>query len=77
MFKLVGFIFIYENRDTCQKKPIYVEITSDQIQSLVVNRILTVEAYKEKGAIPPKNKSFCAYCYRKTTCDKDGETDEI
>lgn len=76
-------IFIYENRDFCNKKVGYVEVTDEMKQENVVDRIEYVNSHIAEGKVPPKtvnptkvvlNESkHCKYCNYKKVCKTWGE----
>ena len=66
-------IFIYENRDTCNKKAYLVTVTDKMIER-VENIINTVNKAVQDDAIPPRCEDThkCTYCKYKGQCKKDG-----
>lgn len=79
-FKLNRVIFVYENRDTCEKKAYLFEVTEEMKQDLV-QRIKLVDGYLERLELPYKEVSKnCRYCPYKEFCDRDmnigGKKDE-
>ncbi len=72
-FGLDGVIFLYENRDTCQKKCYLLEIT-DEMKQDVLGYMSNCDTYIEQNKIPPKiiNTKICQYCSYKERCKKDG-----
>lgn len=73
-FDIREIIFIYENRDTCQKKPYRVMVTDEMINERVVEKIAECENYVQRLIPPPRtsNKRDCGYCKYKKVCSKDG-----
>jgi CRISPR/Cas system-associated exonuclease Cas4 (RecB family) len=70
-FKLNRVIFVYENRDTCEKKAYLFEVTQEMKDNLV-SRIKLVDGYLEKVELPPKEEcAQCKYCSYKKFCDRD------
>lgn len=71
-------IFIYENRDTCDKKAYLVNV-SDKLIDSVIDKIELCDGFIDEGEVPPKSDivKHCQYCNYKTQCRKDGEGDEL
>lgn len=70
-------LFLYENRDNCNKKAYILNITSDMKYDLLLNKIEISERHRELG-FPPKipedlPSTACTYCPYKTICRLDGE----
>lgn len=65
-------IFIYENRDTCEKKGYLVEVTKEDIEQ-VEAIIDEVNAYVDEMMPPPKELDNCFYCNYKEECRSDDE----
>lgn len=67
-------IFLYENRDLCQKKAYYIEVT-DELKQAVLNQIHEVTMCVDNQQLPPKTtvKRDCTYCQYKGKCKADGE----
>lgn len=65
-------LFIYENRDLCQKKTFVVEITDEDKQDKVIHTIETVNDHIEREVVPEKStvKKHCTYCQFKGECKK-------
>jgi len=63
-------IFLYEDRNLCNKKCYLVDITDEMKQDLVVGKIQTVEQFKKDGITPPKSTNLkdCTYCSYKKIC---------
>lgn len=64
-------IFIYENRDNCDKKGFLVEVTDTMINQ-VKYKINTVNKSIQDNTVPPRETDKCTYCNYKTQCRKDG-----
>lgn len=68
-------MFLYENRDSCDKKA-YLFHVSDKQKFEVVNRIEECDSYVNKLIPPPKPtdipKKTCTYCKYKKACKKAG-----
>ena len=66
-------IFIYENRDTCNKKAYLVTVT-DKMVERVVDIINRVNKAVQDNVIPPRCEDThkCSYCKYKGQCKKDG-----
>lgn len=73
-FNINETIFLYENRDTCDKKSFLVVVTDDMKLDRVVGKIEECEGYLKRGIIPPKcdNKKACKYCNYVNSCREDG-----
>lgn len=67
-------MFLYENRDICNKKTFVVEVTDEMKQTLVVDKINYVQSFVETKTPPPKStdKGDCTYCDYKSRCRRDG-----
>ena len=63
-------IFIYENRDTCEKKGYLVEVTNGDIGQ-VEGIIKYVNDHVESLTPPPKELDKCFYCNYKEECGRD------
>lgn len=73
-FGLDKVLFVYENRDNCQKKAYLLDVTEDMKQELY-GYILTCDSYVQEKRIPPKSivdNKVCQYCSYRKRCDKDG-----
>lgn len=66
-------IFLYENRDLCQKKA-YHAVVTDELKQKVLDQIHEVMVHTEKSTLPPKStvKRDCTYCLYKARCKTDG-----
>ncbi len=71
-FDIGQVIFLYENRDTLDKKAFLFTVIEGLKQD-IVNKISTCDNYVSKLQPPPKtvNKKTCYYCRYKSTCEKD------
>lgn len=73
-FGIDRVLFIYENRDTLDKKAYIMEIT-DEMRTEIVNKIEYCNSYVKDLKIPPKpidvSKKACSYCLYKEKCGKD------
>ncbi len=69
-------LFLYENRDTCDKKAYVLEITDEMKYDLVLSKIEECDAYVDSLIPPPKPKDItkkdCQYCRYKKECRKAG-----
>lgn len=78
-FNLDDVIFIYENRDTCDKKVYLLHIT-DEMRLGMVGYIANCDSYIQANTVPPIpediNKKTCEYCIYRNRCKKDGK-DEV
>lgn len=74
-FGLNEVIFLYESRDTLDKKCFLFEVTDDMKQELL-SYIEECDSYLKKLKVPPKSedvaKKTCTYCKYKGRCSKDG-----
>lgn len=74
-FNLPQVLFIYENRNTCDKKAYLFDITDDMRTGLI-GYIANCDSYIESKIVPPKpldsGPKFCQYCSYRKVCDKDG-----
>lgn len=77
-FGLDGVIFVYENRDTCNKKTYYFHV-SDRMKEQVLGKIETCQDYVNKRELPPMtdNKRDCYYCKYKEYCKVDANITEV
>ena len=66
-------LFLYENRDTCQKKAYVYKPTQETINELVLDKIEQCELHLEEHRVPPIPKDIsaktCRYCNYKTICE--------
>lgn len=71
-FGLDKVIFVYENRDTCDKKAYLFKVTPEMKLALK-EKIKRVDGYLERKELPPKteNKRLCYYCQYKDICKVD------
>lgn len=67
-------MFVYENRDTCNKQTYIVHVTNEMKQERVVGKIETCNNYVGKLTPPPRTTcaSDCKYCKYKKACKRDG-----
>ena len=74
-FGINDVLFVYENRDNCDKK-CYVFTVTDDMRMGVVTKIEECDLYVKQGTPPPKPvdvpKKACTYCSYKTECRKAG-----
>lgn len=72
-------LYVYENRDFCNKKPFILEVSQQMKEEKVVHRIETCNVYVEKEQVPPMTtmQSECKYCPFTQVCKKVGETVEL
>ena len=65
-------LFVYENRDTCGKKSFIYTPTQEEINSLVINKIMDCDKYIQENRVPAIPVSIsaktCRYCEYKTLC---------
>lgn len=68
-------LFLYECRDTCNKKAFMFHVT-DKMKQDLVGKITECDGYVERLIAPPKpenlSKKACAYCNYAERCRKDG-----
>ena len=73
-FNLDKVLFIYENRDTLDKKAYIREVTSEMKNELI-GRIEYCDSYVKQLKAPPKPeniiKKTCAYCAYQNSCKND------
>lgn len=73
-FELDQVLFLYESRDTLDKKAYIFNVTKQMKQDFI-NKIEYCNSYVEKLKAPPKpqnvTKKCCAYCQYKSQCSKD------
>ena len=73
-FGIDKVLFIYESRDTLDKKAYIREVTNEMKEELV-GRIEYCDSYVKKLKAPPKpqdvSKKTCSYCIYKQQCGKD------
>lgn len=71
-------IFLYENRDLCNKKPFLVHVTDEMIQENVIGIVETVNSSIESSLLPEvtSEKKECNYCRYTEHCKRfdKGET---
>jgi hypothetical protein len=74
-FGIDKVMFVYENRDNCDKKAYLLDVTSDMKMDLV-GKIELCDRYVAELQPPPKPldlaKKVCTYCSYKTECKKAG-----
>ena len=70
-------MFLYENRDNCDKKAYVLEITDDMKYDLIVSKIEECDRYVKRLIPPPKpediTRKTCQYCNYKAECRKAGK----
>lgn len=73
-FGINRVLFVYENRDTLDKKAYIREVTDDMRKELI-DRIECCNEYVKKKKAPPKPKDVlkktCTYCQYRNQCEKD------
>ena len=70
-FNIDKVLFVYENRDFCNKKAFLYRVNGLDIQS-IRNKILKCEEFRTLKRIPPKEiHKGCQYCNYKRTCATD------
>lgn len=73
-FNINKILFLYECRDTLEKKTFPLNVTEKMQENLVINRINSCDTYVQNLTPPPKNeiKKVCQYCKYTRRCRKDG-----
>lgn len=73
-FGIDDVIFLYENRDTCDKMTIFVHVTDEMKMDRVIGKIEECDGYVSRQIVPPKhpNKAPCKYCNYLNSCKRDG-----
>lgn len=73
-FHLDEVLFVYENRDVCDKKAYMFKVT-DKMRNDLINYIETCDNYIKKDNVPPKPtdvaKKTCNFCSYKKYCEVD------
>lgn len=73
-FRLDKVLFIYENRNTLDKKAYIREVTGEMKDELI-QKLQYCNRFVEKNKIPPKplhiDKKQCTYCSYRNQCGKD------
>lgn len=74
-FGINDVIFLYENRDNCEKKCFLYSVTDEMKQDLI-GYIEECDGYIKDKKVPPVPvdvaKKTCSYCDYKGRCNKDG-----
>ena len=72
-FDIPRILFIYENRNTCQKKSFIYQPKPHEIEENVTLKIAKCNEYVKDCITPPKteNKRDCAYCRYIEICKKE------
>lgn len=75
-FGIDKVMFLYENRDNCDKKAYLLEVTPEMKMDLI-GKITLCDEYRKTFTIPPfpedVDKRTCAYCNYKESCRKAGK----
>lgn len=73
-FGIDNVLFVYENRDTLDKKA-YIRKVTDEMKQELVGKIEYCDSYVKQLKAPPKPqnvlKKTCSYCAYKERCGKD------
>lgn len=73
-FGLNNVLFIYENRNTLDKKA-YIREVTDEMRNELINKLKYCDSFVEQNKVPPKpldaDKKKCAYCAYKSKCERD------
>lgn len=76
-FNIDHVLFVYENRDNCDKKAYLLEVTDEMKFDHVLSKIEYCDDFVSKMVVPPKPKDVpkkaCEYCAYKTACRRTGE----
>lgn len=76
-FNIDRVLFVYENRDNCDKKAYLLTVTDDMKFDLIVSKIEECDQFVSKLIVPPKSKETprkaCDYCNYKTACRRAGD----
>ena len=69
-------MFLYENRDNCDKKAYILEVT-DEMKMSIVDKIENCDGYISRLIVPPFpqdiSKKTCQYCKYKSSCRRAGK----
>ena len=75
-FDINQIMFVYENRDNCDKKAFVLQVTNDMKFDLILSKIEACDGYVNRLIPPPKpdnlSKKTCDYCNYKKECRKAG-----
>lgn len=67
-FNLDEVIFVYENRDTLEKKVYLLKVTSE-MKEKVKKKMFDCNSYVDKNILPPKEEcAQCTFCEYKSKC---------
>lgn len=74
-FNIDKVIFLYENRDNCDKKAYLLDVTDEMKEELVLSKINECEKHLAAGTLPSIDinitKKDCQYCNYKKQCKMD------
>lgn len=76
-FNIPDVIFVYENRDTCEKKSYMLHVTEEDRQNRITSFIAECNNYIANKVVPPMPidanvMTKCKYCEYRTRCAMDG-----
>lgn len=75
-FGIDEVMFLYENRNTCDKK-CYLFKVDNEMRNNIANKMLTCTEYVNNGKVPPKPadvlKKTCNYCSYRSLCSRGDE----
>ena len=75
-FGIDNVLFVYENRNTLDKKA-YIRNVTDEMKEELIGKIEYCDSYLKQLKAPPKpadvSKKACSYCAYRTRCGKDGD----
>lgn len=78
-FNISDVIFVYENRDTCEKKSYLLSVTEEDKYNRIHKYINECDNYIHNKVVPPMPSDpvilkKCRYCQYKARCASDGVT---
>lgn len=75
-FGIDNVLFVYENRNTLDKKA-YIRNVTNEMKEELIGKIEYCDSYVKQLKAPPKpedvSKKACSYCAYRTICGKDGD----
>lgn len=81
-FKIPDVLFLYENRNTCEKKPYMLHVTDEMRNCRIVDYVADVNSYIENKKVPPMPTDpeilkKCKYCVYSAICASHGLSSKI
>lgn len=77
--KLDDVIFVYENRNICEKQGFYFNVTQEMRDALA-KKLITCDEFVKSNTVPPKPTDLapkhCKYCKYKISCSKESVDSE-